>query len=372
MSKIFVESSYLCVENYFGTSNAWGGISIYLFNLFNNIGINERKNFTLITPFNIKATDFNGTYNSINLGIKRRLATTKFFYFGGLKINEYSPDVFWEPSFTLPRMISSKIKTVVHIHDLVPFYKEYFSFTIKDRIFNDFVYLPEIRYSIKRADVVVTISNSVAEEIKDTFPFTTNKIEIVTPAYQKDLFHPILDETNIEKFLKDHQIKNKFVFAINMERLRKNFTLLINAFEKVRTDGILCVGGTLSNSKITFAKQKLGDRFKYLGYLKTEELPLAYSAASALIAPSLAEGFDMSPLEARACGTRVIASDIPVHHEVLEEEAKYFGVDDVDKLSRLISEALNSDKKFISSKIINKYDWKKSADKMLEILEKDS
>ena len=71
------------------------------------------------------------------------------------------------------------------------------------------------------------------------------------------------------------------------------------------------------------------------------------------------------------CGMWVIASDIPIHHEVLEDEAEYFGVDDVDKLSKLISEALNIEKKFISSKIINKYDWKKSADKMLEILKKD-
>jgi len=365
MNKIFVESYFLVLENY-------SGISTYLFNLLNNIDINERKNFTLITPFNIKAPDFNGTYNSINLGIKSRkfVNRIKFFYFGALKINKYSPDVFWQPSFTLPRMLSSKIKTVVHIHDLTSFFlQKELSFTF--RIFNDFVSLPEMRYSMKRADIIVTVSNTVAEEIKDTFPFTTNKIEIVTPAYQKDLFHPILDEKIIEKFLKDHQIKNKFVFAINMKSLRKNFILLVNAFEKVKSDGILCVGGTLEDSQITFAKQKLGDRFKYLGYLKTEELPLVYSAASALIAPSHAEGFDLPPLEARACGTRVIASDIPIHHEVLEDEAEYFGVDDVDKLSKLISEALNIEKKFISSKIINKYDWKKSADKMLEILKKD-
>jgi len=369
MSKIFVESSFLLQEKY-------AGVSTYLFNLLNNVNINERKNFTLITPFNIKAPDFNGTYNSINLGIKRifgKFGATKFFYFGGLKINKYSPDVFWQPFDILPLMISSKTKTVVHIHDLIPFYlKKDFLSTIRSRMINDFVLLPETRSSIKRADVIVTVSNTVAQEIRDTFPFAKNKIEIVTPTYQKDLFLPISDETKIEKFLKDHQIKNKFVIAMNMKALRKRLIFLVNAFEKVKSDGILCVGGTLRDSQITFAKQKLGDRFKYLGYLKTEELPLAYSAASALIAPSRAEGFDVPPLEARACGTHVIASDIPIHHEVLEEEAEYFGVEDVDKLSKLISEALNTEKQFISSKIINKYDWKKSADKMLEILKKDS
>jgi glycosyltransferase involved in cell wall biosynthesis len=370
MSKIFVDSSSLGEEKY-------TGIPTYLFNLLDNIDVSERKNFTLISLFNIKTPDFNHTYDYINLGInrgsKKKFAVTKFFYFGGLKINKYSPDVFWQPSIILPRMMSPKITTVLHIHDLILFHlKENFSFPIRRRIFIHFFSLPQIRYSIRRADIIVTVSNTVAQEIRDNFPFATNKIEIVTPAYQKDLFHPILDETKIEKFLKDHQIKNKFILAMNMLILRKNFTLLVNAFEKVKSDGILCVGGTLLDSQITFAKQKLGDRFKYLGYLKTEELPLVYSAASALIAPSRAEGFDMPPLEARACGTRVIASDIPVHHEVLENEAEYFGVEDVDKLSKLISEALNTEKQFISSKIINKYDWKKSADKMLQILKKDS
>ncbi len=363
MSKIFVEASLLNQDKY-------TGISTYLYNLLKNINADERKNFTLLTPFDKKAPDFDGTYNSINLGIKRRFGSIKWLYFGGLKINEYSPDVFWQPSFTLPKMISSKVKTLVTIHDLTPFYvKQDSPFTsIRQTLFRTFLYLPSIKYSLKRSNIIITISKSVAQEIENAFPFTANKIEIVTPAYDKNLFHNILDDPSIERFLNDHQIKNKFVLAMNMEHLRKNLDLLVDAFKNVKSDGILCVGGLLEDSQITFAKQKLGDRFKYLGYLKTEELPLAYSAASALIAPSRAEGFDMPPLEARACGTMVIASDIPVHREVLENEAEYFDSDDDKKLSHLIDEVLRSEKMFIESKIINKYDWKESADKLCKIL----
>ncbi len=47
-------------------------------------------------------------------------------------------------------------------------------------------------------------------------------------------------------------------------------------------------------------------------------------------------------------------------------------INDSDKLSKFMSDALSGDKVVVPSKIIEKYDWKQSARKMIEIFEGDN
>jgi glycosyltransferase involved in cell wall biosynthesis len=59
------------------------------------------------------------------------------------------------------------------------------------------------------------------------------------------------------------------------------------------------------------------------GHVSDDELAAIYTAAHALVFPSDDEGFGLPPVEALACGTPVVACDVPALHEVLGDRATF-------------------------------------------------
>jgi glycosyltransferase involved in cell wall biosynthesis len=68
------------------------------------------------------------------------------------------------------------------------------------------------------------------------------------------------------------------------------------------------------------------------GAVDDEKLAAIYTGAHALVFPSADEGFGLPPVEALACGTPVVASDVPALHEVLGDRATLIAPDDLDGL----------------------------------------
>lgn len=68
------------------------------------------------------------------------------------------------------------------------------------------------------------------------------------------------------------------------------------------------------------------------GRVPDEDLAAIYSGARALVFPSDDEGFGLPTVEALACGTPVVASDIPVLREVLGDRATFVDGADLEGL----------------------------------------
>jgi glycosyltransferase involved in cell wall biosynthesis len=68
------------------------------------------------------------------------------------------------------------------------------------------------------------------------------------------------------------------------------------------------------------------------GEVSDDELAAIYTGAHALVFPSDEEGFGLPPVEALACGTPVVASDVPALREVLYGRAVLADVNDLDGL----------------------------------------
>jgi glycosyltransferase involved in cell wall biosynthesis len=73
--------------------------------------------------------------------------------------------------------------------------------------------------------------------------------------------------------------------------------------------------------------------------LADAEMVIAYRSAEVVVCPSRFEGFGLTPMEAIACATPVVVSDIPPHREFLGESPYYFTLDDDDALAKAIAAA---------------------------------
>ena len=109
-----------------------------------------------------------------------------------------------------------------------------------------------------------------------------------------------------------------------------------------------------------------------IDYLAPDQMPLIYSAVDCLLFPSLYEGFGWPPIEAMACGTPVVCSNVASLPESVGDAALYCEPEDVDGLvqateSVLTDESLRKgmvDKGFVH---IKRFDWTENAKQVMDI-----
>ena len=97
----------------------------------------------------------------------------------------------------------------------------------------------------------------------------------------------------------------------------KNHVRLIEAFERFaqahpdRREDLIFGGADWHGAEVIhqrIAASPLRDRIRSLGFVGKSDLPTLYAGATAMVYPSLFEGFGLPPIEAMACGCPVISS----------------------------------------------------------------
>jgi glycosyltransferase involved in cell wall biosynthesis len=126
---------------------------------------------------------------------------------------------------------------------------------------------------------------------------------------------------------------------------RKRIDVLLDVFSairKARPDARLVrVGGPFTaEQRVRVRELGLTDAIVVLPFVDRATLAAVYRRAVVALLPSEREGFGLPLLEALACGTPVLASDIPVLREVGADAAQYYPVGDVDAWSRAILEMI--------------------------------
>ncbi|MDP2287975.1 MAG: glycosyltransferase family 1 protein [Actinomycetota bacterium] len=193
--------------------------------------------------------------------------------------------------------------------------------------------------TLARADLILSISQASADQLAALMPAAASKT-VVVPLGVSDVF---LQAAPQEAAVVDFP----YLLFVGSRLPYKRFDLLLAALAQLRGHGLdlglVIAGEPLSEIEVRQVAQQLPtDRFAEFTP-SDPKLAGLYSHASAFVFPSEMEGFGLPLLEAMACNCPVIASAIPVFHEVAGAAAHYFEPGNSEHLAEVIVEVLSND-----------------------------
>ena len=180
-----------------------------------------------------------------------------------------------------------------------------------------------LHHSAARADRVIAVSQSVRDDLLRFTRVRPERIEVIHEAADERFFEPPGDSGP------PLGLEPGYVLFVGNLVPRKNLGRLIDAYAEARTLGVsaplVIVGAGRPQHEGQLRRRAAGlgvsEHLKLPGYLDDADLPALYRHASLLAWVSLYEGFGMPPLEAGACGTPVVASNVSCFPEVLGDAA---------------------------------------------------
>lgn len=198
----------------------------------------------------------------------------------------------------------------------------------------------------RRADMVLTDSEHSRQDLKRYLAIPDANIRLI-PCGLNPRFQPIADGPERRAALDRYGIAAPYLLYVGGINARKNIARLFEAFAQVRErhSGLkLVIGGKrqwqTDEIDTTFERLALHDHVHFTGYLDDRDLPALYSAAEVFVFPSLYEGFGLPPLEALACGTPVVTSNVSSLPEVVGSAALTVDPYNVAELAAAIERAL--------------------------------
>jgi glycosyltransferase involved in cell wall biosynthesis len=168
-------------------------------------------------------------------------------------------------------------------------------------------------YAIKHANHVIAISSHTRERAIAYFGIDPARITVVPHGVDREQFPPAADAAAAAR---------PFFLCVGAGQPQKNLGVAVRAFarcaERTRNLELVFAGRGDSNRSLRRLAQHLGvdDRVTFAGSVSQNELVQLMHTATALVFPSLIEGFGLPVLEAMSAGCPVICSAIPTLKEV--------------------------------------------------------
>ena len=248
---------------------------------------------------------------------------------------------------------------VVTVHDLQPFdHPEHFS-VAKEGFLSW-----SIPRSLRRADVVVTVSDAVGERVAKHFGVDPARIVTVSSGVDRVVDHAVEPSAP------------PVVIYPAVSHPHKNHEVLIEAFARIadrHPEARLVLTGGAGRSEgsliVAVKSSGLGDRIERTGRIPSDELAARLAGASVLAFPSLYEGFGIPVLEAMAAGVPVVVASGTPAEDVVGGAGWSVDADDIAGWAEALDQALgDAEARSVAAEAglrrAAEYSWEASAEQL--------
>lgn len=299
----------------------------------------------------------------------------RFYFHQGVHQPDASYGVYHEPNFIA---FPFDGPTVVTVHDLSFLRHPQTHPQERVRFMNS-----NIEESLRRARVVVAVSDFVRSEIQEVFGASIGAKTVVVKNGVSAAFTPLGHSQTravCNRYGLTHaSLDSGFVLSVGAQEPRKNLECLIRGFVQLpeaikRRFPLILVGPKAWQTR---SLEALLDRhrhepIRWLGYVPQADLPALYAAARVFVYPSLYEGFGLPVLEAMACGTPVVVSDAKALVELVAEAGEVVCADDDQGIANALASLLQDHERHQSQSHqalvrAQQFSWREAAQDLLGI-----
>ncbi len=241
------------------------------------------------------------------------------------------PDLLFVPAHAIPFAWLGKALTVVH--DLA-FERYPHAYSATERAYLRLT----TRWAATRCPLLIAVSESTKADLVSTYGLRPERIRVVPLGASK----PEVAPAPVSR-LAELGLSGSFVLQVGRIETRKNQSAALAAVERLDDGVTLAVAGPERDPALA-ARLRESNRCRVLGRVDQPTLELLYKRASAVIVPSLYEGFGLAMLEAMARGKVVVAAKASSLPEVGGDAALYFhDAADPEQVAKVLEVALGDE-----------------------------
>jgi glycosyltransferase involved in cell wall biosynthesis len=327
------------------------GIGTYIRNLVHALArVDDRNRYKLITA-EPSVPEFAGLPENFETALFPRANSKTTARSGlaqiryGIFLRHLEADLFHIPLNSVPLLMPKPYLVTIHDMSTLLFSSE-LGYGNRLRHFY-------LRRGLIRADRVMAVSMATCRDVEAVLGIPESRMRVVYNAPDPAFHAPGAGEGAIQQVLERYSIRYPFLLYVGRTNPHKNIPRLVEAFAVLRGEisehpqyrnlRLLIIGDEISRYpalRQAVIQSRVEDTVRFLGFVPLDTLRAFYQAASAFVFPSLYEGFGLPPLEAMACGTPVVCSNVNSLPEVVGDAAEIVNPENVFDIARGMREVL--------------------------------
>ncbi|HXH21902.1 MAG TPA: glycosyltransferase family 1 protein [Dehalococcoidia bacterium] len=233
---------------------------------------------------------------------------------------------------------------------------------------------------VRRADHILTISQHTRHDLIELLRLPEGKVT-ATPLAADDHLQRVSDPARLADVRYRLKLPARYFLYVGTIEPRKNLERTVKAFARAAAahpDAELLLAGPRgwgdADLEAVAAAEGVGARVRLLGRVEEQDLAALYTMATALVYPSLYEGFGLPPLEAMQCGCPVITSNVSSLPEVVGDAALLVDPRSIDGIAEAMRAVLASESERGAMierglKRARLFSWRRCAERTMEVYE---